>query len=835
VCVRKEGSGTDGQRALTVTKSGGAQLWDRTGAGVAILGKPGESARSAMFSPDSTRIVTSGDAGPSLIWDSKLGTPVASVGTGQRTIAVAGFSPDGKRLIGWGEDGTWLWDARSGKEVARLAGEGSFPSRAFSADGSRLLTFGLMRGQASLWDVASGERLATFQDGSPLTGAALSADGSTVLTWSGISGSARVWPATGSAAFSSIHERFFLLDAVLRPDGAQVVTFSPAGPVRLWDAKSGRELAHLADDASAPGKVHAVFSPDLRRLVTVTGIGTAHLFDTATGTQIAELSAGATVRGVRFSSAGSRLVAFGTPAVLWDSESGRRVTILRHDTAGRQSNIITSPNGSTNSAAFTEDGTRLVTAGEDGTARLWSAADGAIIAVLRAHTGPVTDAVVSRDGATVLTLSADQTVRLWDAGEGAEVVGLQGHRGGIKKLEVTRDGRALVTLGEDRTARLWDLRTGRQIAVLGGQGTGDLVDAALDTSGKYLVTSSLDGTARVWSTVDGSAVTVLRGHDKPVLRATFSTDGTRVLTLGNDYTARLWRVPSGEEVTVLRHEGAVDSAQFCANGATIVTAARGRTDRHGIYILKAYLWDAGSGQQIATLNGPDRDVSTIAVTQDGARVLAGFQNGAGRMWDCRDGHVVADPPQHENFVAEAEFTGDGQRLVTVAYDRVGHLYAADLSREIARLEHTIHTRHAFVARNGSRIMTLSNGFEPARIWNGVTGERISSLVGHTNFVDGGALSPGGDRALTYSRLDGTARLWDTDTGRQLALLRRDDRIDQAAFSPDGARVLLASHDGTIRIFPVYRNATALLSHAHAVVPRGFTSEERQSLGLADPE
>jgi WD40 repeat protein len=334
-------------------------------------------------------------------------------------------------------------------------------------------------------------------------------------------------------------------------------------------------------------------------------------------------------------------------------------------------------------------------------------------------------------------------------------------------------------------------------------------------------------------------VTVLRGHDKYVLGASFSPDGTRVLTLGDDHTVRLWRMPSGEALTVLRHEGAVTSAQFCANGASIVTLARGRTAGHPQYIVKAYLWDAGSGQQIVGLDGPYSDVSTIAVTQDSARVLVGYENGGGRIWDCRDGSIVADLPQHENSVAQAEFTGDDQRLVTVAQDSVGHLYAANLSREIAQFKHMADaaggTHGAFVSRDGSRIMTLSDGVEPARIWDGVTGKRISSLEGHINFMNGGALSPAGDRALTFSGLDRTARLWDTDTGYQLALLRRDDDIDQVAFLPDGARVLLASRDGTIWIFPVYLSAAALLSHARAVVPRGFTPEERQSLGLAEPK
>jgi WD40 repeat protein len=704
----------------------------------------------------------------------------------------------------------------------------SFPSAAFSADGSRLLTFDRVQAAASLWNAASGERLATFQDGSPLDGAALSADGATVLIWSdvlsGYFNTARVWSATSAAPILLTREPY--LNAVLRPDGAQVVTSSVAG-VTLWDAKSGRKVAPL-------GGGDPVFSPDLQRLVMDPAGGIAQLFDAATGAKIADLGV---VRTVRFSPTAKRLV---TGAILWDSANGRQIAILRHDSTGRGSQVIVAAGnsgGRVNAAAFSEDGERVLTVGDDGSARFWNAADGVPIAVLRAHTGPVTNALLSRDGATLLTVSDDKTVRLWDAHDGVEVAALRGHRGEINKLAVARDGIRLVTVGkDDGTVRLWDLTTDRQIAVLGGGGAGKLVDAALDTSGEYLVTSSSDGTARVWKTADGTAVTVLRGHEKSVLQAIFSPDGTQVLTLSDDGTGRLWRMPSGEALTVLRHEGAIDSAQFCANGTNIVTVARGQTGR-GKYLVKAYLWDAASGQQIVELEGSDSDVSTIAVTQDGTRVLVGYNGGAGRLWDCRHGTAIADLPQQENDVDQAEFIGDDQRLVTVARDSVGHLYAADLSREIAQFKHVVDaaggTRLAFVSRDGSRIMTLSDSVEPARIWDGVTGKRISSLAGHINFMNGGALSPAGDRALTFSDLDGTARLWDTDIGQQLALLRRDDRIDQAAFLPDGAHVLLASHDGTIWIFPAYPSTAALLSHARAVVPRGFTPEERQSLGLAE--
>jgi WD40 repeat protein len=65
-------------------------------------------------------------------------------------------------------------------------------------------------------------------------------------------------------------------------------------------------------------------------------------------------------------------------------------------------------------AAFSPDGTRIVTFSLDGTARLWDAATGGQIAVLRDHDKAVEDAAFSPDGTRVVTASSDQTARIWN-------------------------------------------------------------------------------------------------------------------------------------------------------------------------------------------------------------------------------------------------------------------------------------------------------------------------------------------------------------------------------------------------------------------------------------
>ena len=67
------------------------------------------------------------------------------------------------------------------------------------------------------------------------------------------------------------------------------------------------------------------------------------------------------------------------------------------------------------SAAFSPDGSRIVTASQDGTARIWDAASGKEMAILRGHDSVVCSAAFSPNGSRIVTASADHTARIWDA------------------------------------------------------------------------------------------------------------------------------------------------------------------------------------------------------------------------------------------------------------------------------------------------------------------------------------------------------------------------------------------------------------------------------------
>jgi len=106
-----------------------------------------------------------------------------------------------------------------------------------------------------------------------------------------------------------------------------------------------------------------------------------------------------------------------------------------------------------NSAIFSPDGEHILTASDDGTARLWDAI-GQELAVLEGHKDPVKSAIFSLDGERILTTSDDGTARLWDAA-GQELAVLTDRRANINAAAFSPGGEVIVTASDDGAALIW--------------------------------------------------------------------------------------------------------------------------------------------------------------------------------------------------------------------------------------------------------------------------------------------------------------------------------------------------------------------------------------------
>ncbi|MEM7530405.1 MAG: NB-ARC domain-containing protein, partial [Pseudomonadota bacterium] len=189
------------------------------------------------------------------------------------------------------------------------------------------------------------------------------------------------------------------------------------------------------------------------------------------------------------------------------------------------------------SAVFSPDGTRVLTASLDRTARLWDVETGMEVRPFEGHGAGVWSAVFSPDGTRVLTASWDDTARLWDVETGTEIRPFEGHGDWVRSAVFSPDGTLVLTASDDRTARLWEVETGTEIRPFDGHGAG-VLSAVFSPDGTRVLTASRDGTARLWDVETGTELRPFEGHGAGVLSAVFSPDGTRVLTASRDGTAR---------------------------------------------------------------------------------------------------------------------------------------------------------------------------------------------------------------------------------------------------------------------------------------------------------
>ena len=368
------------------------------------------------------------------------------------------------------------------------------------------------------------------------------------------------------------------------------------------------------------------------------------------------------------------------------------------------------------------------------------------ISAITGHTERVRSVAYSPDGTRIVTASFDNTARIWDATTGQQVMQLNGHADRLRYAAFSPDGLRVVTASHDKTARIWDAVTGRQIVQLNGH-TDAVRSATFSSDGSRVVTGSYDGTARIWDAATGKQLTLLAGHSDRVTSAGFSPDGTRVVTACFDRTAHIWDVATGKEIRVLSgHTGQLTWAVFSPDGRRVATASYDKTAR---------IWDATTGQQLLLLSGHTLLLEDVAFSADGRYVITASDDKTTRVWDAATGRQLMLLIGHTDPVIGAAFSPDGQRIASASDDRTVRIWSSSPSSEhLPLVGHTQVVPGAEFSPDGRRVATASAD-KTVRIWDTASGQQLLLLSGHTGLVLSALFSPDNKRVVTASD-DGTA-------------------------------------------------------------------------------
>jgi WD40 repeat protein len=371
--------------AATGSEDGSIRLWQfRDGRPLARLEGHAAGIRALAFVGD--ELVSASDDGTLRRWRAAPHA-VASLGPLASEPVTMEIAPDARRLIVGGRDGGIVVYGLDGARLAAL-------------EGHRGAVF------TAVLDAAGG--------------AVTAAEDATVRFWRGSREAARIEVANLSAA-------------AVAPAGDRVVTGTDRGVIALWDVRTRTKVwsFELGDPIA-----RFELSPRGDRLFAVTRAGALHLFvlEATRGERYAMVPDQELLHAT-FASHGGLITASGDRARIFDP-AGRLV----HELRGHTGRVI--------SARFDASGERAVTAGQDGTVRLWSASRGTELRRFDGHRGLVADAWL--DARELLwSVGNDGTLRAWDPSSGRLLSTFVHHRGSCYGMQVAGNAAVIATWAAD--------------------------------------------------------------------------------------------------------------------------------------------------------------------------------------------------------------------------------------------------------------------------------------------------------------------------------------------------------------------------------------------------
>jgi WD40 repeat protein len=632
------------------------------------------------------------------------------------------------------------------------------------------------------------------------------------------------------------------------PHGNSLLTASHDHTIRLSDVATRQPVRTF--DCKASAISGASFSPNGQQIVAASSSGTACIFEVATGAIIRELAgSGEELRKAKYSSDGSRIVttADNDAIRLWNSATGDRIAGFDH------------PKGKISLAAFSPDGALLLTVDAEHVIRAWGALDGHFQFELTGPSGAIKDFALSPNGRFVAAVTVDGTLHVWDIEKRTQTHVISGRAtSGEESIRFSPDSRRIAATF-DNDVRIWQVASGQEVLRLEGH-KGPVWAVAFSPDNKLIATGSFDKTARLWDAQTGQLIAALTGHVDPVMKVIFSPDGLFLATAtyidlaerlflrtsDDRFETRIWNVRSALDMATVAEPMRVFGWKDSPSGRLMVVKD---TDRFSTELTASTkLWNSVTGDELRDLRTPGQSVVRTVVSPNGAQVLTISKENEAYLWNASTGERIATLNPKGCCFSQAAFSADGSSIAIAVQqeftdrDVTIMLFRTNDGQPISTLAGPAAaiTRLLFSPDN-SRLLAITGG--SVEYWNLRHGDR------HTVLESAGLPAPfaiftnGDNRIMTYDGETGV-RLWDTEAnasvrdwpphgqygtaylgpygrffvftsisddetdmrvieienGREQTLpLDRNDPLTQVLFFPDGARVVLCFAGRSIEI------------------------------------
>ncbi len=448
-----------------------------------------ENFYAVEMSPNSDYLATGDHEGKLKIWKTYDGTLVHEIDAHTTYINKIAWTKNSALVAAASDDyEVSVWNADTGEELQRMKDENSgCETLAFSGDGEQLLT-ACEKAKVRVWDTMSGSEENSFTaESSFIKNITFSPDDEKLVAlddW----GQIFIWgyPSAELIQKIGIYNDYFLSLAVSN-DGSKIF-FLDGDYESVMIDRSGNLLWTNRDD-DADQILGPAFSHDGRTLIGGTYGGYVNFRDV---------------------------------------------------NDGFENNYFDAHDDWIRSIAISPDETKIVTASDDNTLKVWDYNSFDLLFTLEGHSDYVRTVAFSPDGKLIASGGDDKTVRLWDANTGNLLNVLENHTDWVRAVNFSPDGRYLASTGDDSHVSIWDPATGELVrGIEVGATNKHSLAFTLDSQHIWVANASY---LELFDIETQEAIVSLDQHKYNLLYFALSADGTTLVTTSLDGTLRIWGV-----------------------------------------------------------------------------------------------------------------------------------------------------------------------------------------------------------------------------------------------------------------------------------------------------